>query len=190
MRPAVCWLTHELIFSAALGEPKSTGRAPAPYCAASVRRKSAPILSCSSVNRALPTQTTGGRGGASSLGLLPDGFGGTSAVTTARVIALNASSRPDDGYPNTLSSWLAVLPRAPTRAIANAVAMLTGEATQFFNAFALAWHSAYAKAVMPSVTAPTGASAGAGSRLTPSAISSSGALTAGAPPLPHPATCE
>jgi hypothetical protein len=51
------------------------------------------------------------------------------AVTSSRMMALKAAWTPSVGKQRTSSIWSAVSPRAPTRAIAKAPAMLSGEIT-------------------------------------------------------------
>ncbi len=128
---------------------------------------------CSAGNSASPIETIGGAGGFAASRGLSDGFGGTVTVWTARINALNASSRPAAGNPKNVSSDAAVAPIAPTRAIANAVAIDTGDATQFLPD-EVARHMACAKAAIPAVIASTGAPFCGTSHATSFAVSSPG----------------
>src|SRR5262245_33165724 len=102
---------------------------------------------------------------------LRSGGGGTSVVTTARVIALNASSRPLAGKPNALSISSAVAPLAPTRTMANAYAMLAGDTTQLPEA---ALPNPVPSRPIPAATAGTGAADAGITRATFSARSTVG----------------
>jgi hypothetical protein len=117
---------------------------------------------------------------------LRSGGGGTSAVTTARVIALNPSASPLDGKPNALSISSAVAPRAPPRTIANAYAMLAGDTTQLPGPD---WPSLSPSWAIPAATVETGAVPDGMTRATFSARSTVGrsGSFAGALP-PHAAT--
>src|SRR5215475_15849779 len=156
MRPAVWLRTHALIWSTAALDVKSTWRAPAPYWAASVRRNAVRTAWPIATKSASPIATSGGGGVAP--GFHARGTGGVAVVTRSLVIALNASSRPFAGKPNTSSICDAVLPIAPTRAIANAQAMLSGDMTKFLPVGAPARISRCANVVMPAVNAPVGES--------------------------------